>query len=265
MRLADRTARAATLLLTVVALAAAGSDPSLAAPANDTNPSAWTLSPVTDANVERAVAALPSIVAEVRERTGVPGIAVAVVSQGRVLASAGYGERLAGSGLPVDANTVFQMASLSKPVGATVVSLAVSDGIVTWDDPIRRYLPGFALDDRHASANVTIGDMYSDRSGLPDHAGDDLEDIGFGRSTILNRLRYLPPAPFRATYAYTNFGLTARAEAVTRAAGSTWAQLAEKSLFAPTGMTSPSFLFSDCVNAPNRAFTHVWADGPLDG
>jgi CubicO group peptidase (beta-lactamase class C family) len=240
---------------------AAGSSATFAAPADDTNPSSWTLTPVTDANVQKAVAALPGIVADVRARTGVPGLALAVVYKGKVLTSAGYGERLAGSGLPVDANTVFQMASVSKPVGATVVSHAVSQGLVSWDDTIRTELPGFALGNDYVSANVTIADMYAHRSGLPDHAGDDLEDVGFDRATILNRLRYLPLRPFRATYEYTNFGLTAGAEAVAHAAGMSWANLAEKSLFAPAGMTSSSYLFSDYLNAPDRAVTHVLKDG----
>ena len=61
---------------------------------------------------------------------------------------------------------------------------------------------------------VSVGDMFSHRSGLPDHAGDMLEDLGYDRRYVLDRLRELPLDPFRISYAYTNFGLTAAAEAV---------------------------------------------------
>ncbi|MBI1352661.1 MAG: serine hydrolase [Actinomycetales bacterium] len=225
------------------------------------NPSAWSFTPVTQANIDAAVAALPGIVADVRARTGVPGIAVAVVHDGQVVMTQGFGERYAGSGLPVDADTVFQMASVSKPVGATVVSRAIAKGIASWNDPITDYLPWFALESPYVSSHVTIGDMYAHRSGLPGHAGDDLEDIGFGRAEILKRLRYLPLRSFRDTYAYTNFGLTAAGEAVATAAGTTWADLADTLLFQPAGMTRSSFRFGDYLARQNKALTNQQVDG----
>lgn len=80
---------------------------------------------------------------------------------------------------------------------------------------------------------VSVGDMYSHRSGLPDHAGDLLEDLGYDRRYILDRLRQLPLDPYRISYAYTNFGLTAGAEAVATSAGKTWRSSARKSSTAP--------------------------------
>jgi CubicO group peptidase (beta-lactamase class C family) len=223
----------------------------------DTNPGSWTFTEVTDANVAKAVAQLPDIIEEVRAKTGVPGFAAAVVYQGRVLLADGYGERAAGSRQPVDANTVFQMASVSKAVGATAVSRLVDEGVISWDDPVRDHIPGFALATPYVSRNATIADLYSHRSGLPLHAGDDLEDIGFDRAAILERLRYLPLTSFRDTYHYTNFGLTAGAQAAADAARMSWVELTDTKLFQPAGMTSSSFLFSDYLNAPNRALTHV--------
>ena len=69
---------------------------------------------------------------------------------------------------------------------------------------------------------VTVGDMFSHRSGLPDHAGDMLEDIGHDRRYVMERLRDLPLDPFRISYAYTNYGFTAGAEAVAASAGKPW-------------------------------------------
>lgn len=107
------------------------------------------------------------------------------------------------------------------------------------------------------TGHVTTADLFSHRSGLPDHAGDLLEDLGYDRSYILDHLRLEPLTPFRASYAYTNFGLTAAAEAVARAKGTSWQKLADDTLFKPAGMTDTSTEFSAFINNPDRAATHV--------
>ena len=95
-----------------------------------------------------------------------------------------------------------------------MVAHQVGANAIGWDTPIVSKLPWFALSDPAVTKMVTVGDMFSHRSGLPDHAGDMLEDLGYDRRYVLERLRQLPLDPFRISYAYTNFGLTAGAEAV---------------------------------------------------
>jgi CubicO group peptidase (beta-lactamase class C family) len=203
------------------------------------------------------VAALDGIVGGIMRRTGVPGIAVAVVHDDRVVYLKGFGVRRVGTKQRVDPNTVFQLASVSKPVGASVIAGAVGRGIVGWDDPVVKHLAGFTLSDPYVGSHVTIADMYAHRSGLPDHAGDLLEDLGADRATIFNRLALEPLKPFRITYAYTNFGVTAAAESVARAAGTRWDDLSRTTIYAPLGMTSTSSRYADCANAPDRAVLHV--------
>ena len=106
---------------------------------------------------------------------------------------------------------MFQLASLSKPLGSTVVAHQVGENAISWDTPIVEKLPWFALSDPAVTKMVTVGDMYSHRSGLPDHAGDLLEELGYDRRQVLDKLRDYPLDPFRISYAYTNFGLTVRA------------------------------------------------------
>lgn len=230
-------------------------------PPAEGNPGAWSVGAVTPESVQAAVAALPTLIADAQERTGVPGMAASVVYNDEVLFAEGFGVRSVDGGEPVDAETVFQLASLSKPIGATAISAVIDTGAVAWQDRIVDYLPWFALDDSYVTANVQIADMYSHRSGLPLHAGDDLEDIGYDRREVLDRLRYLPLTPFREVYAYTNFGLTAGGEAVATAIGTDWDTLAEDYLFGPAGMTSSSFSFADYEAAPNRAIGHQRVDG----
>ncbi len=213
--------------------------------------------PIPDGQIDRAIGELDARAAEIMRRSGIPGMAVAVVRDGRTVYAKGFGVRKVGAPEIVDADTVFQIASLSKPVTGTVVARQVQAGVVGWDTPVVKHLPWFRLKDGFVTTHVTVGDMLSHRSGLPDHGGDALEDLGFDRRQVLERLRLLPLAPFRISYAYTNFGLTAGAEAVAVASGKDWASLSEDVLFKPLGMTSTSTRFADFEKRSNRAFGHV--------
>jgi CubicO group peptidase (beta-lactamase class C family) len=162
----------------------------------------------------------------------------------------------------VDAGTVFQLASVSKPLASTVVAALVGDGVVAWDDPLVAHVPEFVLADLWTTSQVTLRDLFAHRSGLADHAGDLLEDIGYGRAEVLRRLRYRQPASgLRAGYFYTNFGLTAAADGAARAAGRAWEDVAADRLYRPLGMTSTSSRHADYLAAPNRARLHVRAEG----
>jgi len=222
-------------------------------------PAAVSAVSVPPQRINRAVAALDAIAQNVQRKTGVPGIAIAVVHNDKVVYLKGFGVRKAGTNQRVDADTVFELASVSKPVGAAVVAGAVGRGIVKWTDPLQKYLPGFALSDPYVSRTVTIADMYAHRSGLPDHAGDLLEDLGYDRAAVLKRLAYEPLDPFRITYHYTNFGLTAAAQAVANAAHTSWENLSRDTLYRPLGMNSTSSRFADYANARNKAILHVRA------
>jgi CubicO group peptidase (beta-lactamase class C family) len=211
--------------------------------------------------IDRAIRRLEGLVLTVMRQTGIPGMAVAVVRGGKTVYAKGFGVRRAGAPETVDADTVFQIASLSKPVGATVVAHEVDQHVVAWNTPVVQHLPWFALGDDWVTHHVTIGDMYAHRSGLPDHAGDDLEDIGYDQRQVLERLRFLPLHSFRDDYAYTNFGVTAAAEAVAAAAGTDWASLSERAIYQPLGMTSTSSRFADFEKRTNRAVGHVKIGG----
>jgi CubicO group peptidase (beta-lactamase class C family) len=214
-----------------------------------------------DNAVDNAVAKLDGIAAELMESSGIPGMAVAVVHGGKTLYAKGFGVRDTRSPEKVDPDTVFQLASLSKPIAATVVAHQVGIRDLGWDAPITAHLPWFALSDPAATGMLTVADLFAHRSGLPDHAGDLLEDLGYDRRAVLERLRLLPLAPFRTSYAYTNFGVTAAAEAVAVAAGKPWEDLSEQVLYRPLGMVSTSSRFADYQSRPNRAVGHVLVDG----
>ena len=172
---------------------------------------------------------LDGMAEDLMAKSGIPGMAVAVVHGGKTLYAKGFGVKDVRNGdgpdNKVDPDTVFQLASLSKPLGATVVAHQVGRARSAGTPRSSSKLPWFALSDPAVTQMVTVGDMYSHRSGLPDHAGDLLEDLGYDRRQVLERAARLPLDPFRISYAYTNFGLTAGAEAVAVAAGKSWEDL----------------------------------------
>ena len=217
--------------------------------------------PLPDNAVDNAVAKLDGIAEELMSDSGIPGMAVAVVHGGEVVYAKGFGVREVGTDERVDADTVFQLASVSKSLASTVVAHQVGTGSVSWDTPVVSKLPTFALGDPFVTQTVTVGDLFAHRSGLPDHAGDKLEDLGYDRAQILQKLRYEPLSPFRISYAYTNFGLTAAAEAVATAAGVDWAQLSQDVLYTPLGMADTSSRYSDFQARPDRAVSHMLVDG----
>ena len=212
--------------------------------------------------VKAATAQLEKLTESEMQATGIPGIAIAVVFKDEVVFAKGFGVREVGKADPVDADTVFQLASVSKPIGSTVVAALIGDRLLSWDSRISDLDPGFEMHDAWVTREITVRDFYCHRSGLPDHDGDLLEDLGYGREEVLHRLRYQKPdSSFRSGYAYTNFGMTEGAVAAANAAGKKWEDVSEEKLYAPLGMTSTSSRYRDFVARENRALGHVEIGG----
>ncbi|WP_230594268.1 serine hydrolase [Rhodococcoides fascians] len=209
------------------------------------------------AAVDAAVGQLDGYVEDMMARTGAPGIAVAVVYHDEVLYSKGFGVRKVGEPDPVDTSTMFQLASVSKPVASSVVASLVGEGKLEWDEPIRRFEPGFAVSDPYVTENAGFTDLMSHRSGLPDHAGDLLEDLGYSYDEIIARLNQVPLEPFRDNYDYTNYGFSAAGVAAAKSQGTTWAELSEEKIYEPLGMTNTTSSQQEWVDSPNHAFNHV--------
>lgn len=238
--------RVAAVLAAVVALGGCTADTQSDSPV-----------PHLDAAIER----IPQRVADLLEETGVPGLSVAVVHGDEVVYADGFGMANLDSGQPVDADTMFQLASVSKPIGATVIAALVGRGDLRWDDRVVEYLPWFAVSDDWVTDTLRISDLYSHRSGLPDHAGDDLASFGLDQHTVLERLRYLPLHDFRTEYAYTNFGIQAGALAAAAAAGGEWMALSKEVLYHPLGMHRTTSSFAEYTADPNHAVGHRVIDG----
>ncbi len=196
---------------------------------------------ISDEKLTAALQGLDELARKTIETGGVPGLAIAVVYDDRVVHLKGFGRREAGKPDLVDSDTVFQLASLSKPVSATVVAALVSEGVVGWDTRISGLDPSFRLHDAYPTAEVTVRDLFNPRSGLPGQAGNELEEIGYDQAEILRRMRLVAPSSsFRAGYSYSNFGLTEGAVAAARPTGKSWDVVADEKLYQPLGMAATS-------------------------
>ncbi|MBO0737131.1 MAG: serine hydrolase [Alphaproteobacteria bacterium] len=217
---------------------------------------------ITRDKVDAALPALEATAQRAVASKAVPGLAIAVVFEGAVVFMKGFGLREIGKPEKVDADTVFQLASLSKPISSTVVAALVGEGTVSWDSRIVDLDPGFRLHDPYPTAELTVRDLFAHRSGLPGSAGDELEEIGYDRTEILKRLRLAEPSSgFRAGYSYSNFGLTEGAVAAAKPTGKSWEEVAEERLYRLLSMTSTSSRHADFLNQPDRAELHVTTNG----
>jgi len=212
--------------------------------------------------VNAALAQLDPYIRSSLAGTKVPGVAVAVVYNDQVVFLRGYGIRKVGQPAQVDPDTVFEIASFSKPITSTILASLVGERKVSWDDRIVDLDPGFQLSSSETTRQITIRDFLSHRSGLATESGDLLEDLGYSRPDILYRMRYLPlPGQFRKTYAYSNFGYTTGAIAAAIKIGKSWETIAEEQLYSLLGMTSTSSRYSDYEDRANKAALHIFING----
>lgn len=169
----------------------------------------------------------------------VPGVAVAIVKDGKVVLAKGYGSRNLARPGAVDPHTLFGIASNTKAFTAAAIAILVDEGKLNWDDPVQKYLPQFQLADAYPTREVTIRDLLSHRAGLGLGAGDLLywPDTTFSRAQVVSAARHLPlvSSP-RSRYAYNNLGFVVAGEVVAAVSGKPWEDFVRERIFTPLGM-----------------------------
>jgi CubicO group peptidase (beta-lactamase class C family) len=241
----SRRRRAAALAL--IAAGAAGAAP-LAG--QRSGPSAKEV----DAVVERAL-----------REFGQPGLAVAVVEDGRVVLAKGYGVRRMGDPAQVDAHTRFQIASNTKAYTTAALAMLVDAGTLSWDDRVTKWLPWFELSDPYVTREFTLRDLLTHRSGLGLGAGDLLWwHSTYDREEVVRRLRTLPlETSFRSAYAYDNVLYVAAGLVVEAASGTSWDDFVRTRIFEPLGMTEAATSLTAFGADANLAAPHGLVDGKL--
>jgi CubicO group peptidase (beta-lactamase class C family) len=209
---------------------------------------------------------LDAYVASVLAAFEVPGAAVTIVKDGQVVLAKGYGARALGRPDPVDARTLFGIASNTKAFTATALGMLVEDGRLEWDVPVIEYLPWFRMSDPYVTSELTVRDLLVHRSGLGLGAGDLLwwPASTYDRREIARRLRYLPFATsFRSAYAYDNVLYLIAGEVIEAVSGSTWEEFVSERILDVIGMTCSNVLHSAAGMGGNVAATHARVDGTV--
>jgi CubicO group peptidase (beta-lactamase class C family) len=186
-----------------------------------------------------------------------PGLALAVVQDGAVIVSRGYGVRDLARGQPVTPDTLFAIGSATKAFTTMALGMLVDDGKLNWDTPLREYLPDFRLKDPFASERMTPRDLVCHRSGLPRH---DLVWYGSPatRRELVERLRYLEPnKDFRTTWQYQNLMYLTAGYLVGVVAGTTWEEFVQERIIAPLGMRASNFSVHASQQAPDCALPYM--------
>jgi CubicO group peptidase (beta-lactamase class C family) len=187
----------------------------------------------------------------------IPGLAIAVVQNDRVIFVKGYGVKEIGGTQPVTADTLFEIGSTTKAFTATVMAMLADDKLLSWDDPVRNYVSGFHISNSCIDEFITLRDIASHRSGVARH--DELwDDSDFTREELIRRIGAMKVwKPIRAGYQYNNLMFVTAGEAAAAAAKMPWEQLIRTRIFAPLGMSESRIAFAEWP-ASDHATGHRW-------
>src|ERR1039458_5502650 len=181
------------------------------------------------------------VVERARQAFDVPGIAIAIVKDGNVVLSKGYGIRKTGSPEPVTPQSLFRIASNTKAFTTAALAMLVDEHKIRWDDPVIQRMPAFQLYDPYVTREMTIRDLLTHRSGLGLGAGDLMifPPGALGRDDIVKRLRFIKPATsFRSAYAYDNLLYIVAGQLIPAVTGKSWDDFVKERIFTPLGMTN---------------------------
>jgi CubicO group peptidase (beta-lactamase class C family) len=203
---------------------------------------------------------LESYIPKLMEDFEVTGLAIGIVRNDSVLYTKGFGTRQTNKDLPVDANTIFGIGSISKSFTALTLGILVDEGKIDWDNRVKDYLPYFELYDPYVTENFTIRDLLTHKSGLKDVSGGTLwYHTDFSRTEIIKRLKYLEPVSgFREKTAYQNVMFVAAGEIVMEVTGMSWDEFLKVKVLNKIDMPNSTSVSEIREANTNIARPHVW-------
>jgi CubicO group peptidase (beta-lactamase class C family) len=209
---------------------------------------------------------LEADVSRVMKTFDVPGVAIAVVKDGKVVEARGFGVRKLGAPARVDGKTVFEIASNSKAFTAAALAMLVDEGKLAWDDPVTKHLPDFRMYDAYVTQEMTVRDLLTHRSGLGLGAGDLLwwPTTDFSTDEIIHQLRYIRPATsFRNGYAYDNLLYIVAGKIIARKSGKSWGDTVRERILKPVGMSGTTTSLAENAGNLNLANAHSKINGKI--
>ncbi|NUN99942.1 MAG: serine hydrolase [Saprospiraceae bacterium] len=202
-------------------------------------------------------------VEQARQAWKTPGLAVAVVKDGQVLFTKGYGVKQLGRPEPVDTETLFTCASTTKAMTAVCMGILVDEGKVKWDDPVINYLPGFQLYDPYATRELKVRDLFLHNSGV---GNSDFLWAGMKVSSdeVLQKMRLVKPSySLRSGFIYQNIFYLVAGEIIEKASGQPWEEFIRKRIFEPLKMSRTRPTRAAAASDPNQTSPHYLVNGNI--
>ena len=196
----------------------------------------------------------------------IPGLAIVIVKDGKVILSKGFGQRAMNSPEPVDENTLFIIASNTKLFTGTDLALLEYQKKISLNDKVTKYLPWFRLYDSSSTRLATIRDMLSHRIGLKTFQGDfTFWNSSLPKDSIIWKMRHLKPSgEFRQDYGYCNSGFVVAGRILEKVSGKSWEAFTIENILTPLGMDNTWMNTANILRYGNVAFPHNNLYGPLE-
>lgn len=212
----------------------------------------------TDDELKKIIADFDQYAARTMVDWKIPGMAVGIVQDGKLIFAKGYGVKTLGGKDPVTERTIFQIGSTTKAFTSTLAAMLVDEGKFKWEDKVLSHAPDFMMYDPWVTREFQIMDLMAQHSGMPAYAADTLFFLGFDRSYIKRAIRNIKPVTsFRSHYAYQNSLWLVAAEIIEKYSGKTWEMALQERIFIPLGMFDSSADMKSFLNAKNVSSMHA--------
>jgi CubicO group peptidase (beta-lactamase class C family) len=185
---------------------------------------------------------------------GVPGLSIAIVKAGNTMYSKGFGICHFGSNQAVDEHTLFRIGSCTKAFTTTTIALLVADGKLSWNDPVRKFLPDFAMADEEVAAQLTLRDMASHQSGVDDDFAT--KSYNTPEDAIKSLMLLKPVNPWRKGFSYNNALYLLLGKVVEKVSGVSWETFLQTRIFNPLAMKKSRPTQKAAEAEANRASAH---------
>ncbi|MGE7472523.1 serine hydrolase [Bosea sp. NPDC003192] len=219
----------------------------------------------SQAAIEALLPEFEKQVADGMKAFSVPGVAVGIIHDDKLIYTKGFGVRELGKPEQVTPETMFQVGSTTKAFFATTLAQAVDAGRLGWNEPVIDHIPEFQLADPWVTRDFRVLDLAAQRSGLTAYVNDALTMLGYDKQTLIRSLRVAPQLGlFRSDFRYLNIPHIVGGEIVAKVNGTpSWTDSLQKSLLTPLGMNATTATAEAITAAPNHALGHRLADKPV--
>lgn len=214
------------------------------------------VTPSIDINIDE-------IIEEIRTDWKIPGLAICIIKEGKIILAKGYGYRDLKKNLEVNKETLFPIASCTKSFTALSAGIQVDKDKLDWDTPITKYLPDFQMYDPYITENITMRDLLSHRSGMPQHYRMYFNS-GLSRKEIIPRIKFLEfSESFRYSFQYTNLMYMTAAYIIENISGISWEEFIHENVFSPLEMAASNFSLTNSEKTGNFSLPYRYSEGKI--